>query len=173
MGPGQGFEDSLNLGNGQTIICKGVNLSSAATLSSGSAMNEASWTPRVYIPPGTGPPLQMGSPSPPSCIKASAQPEQDTRPLRLQALELYMPVVWEYGRLNLTHNVMSKRKLNRLATGGYVAGWDDPRLLTLAGLRRRGVTPAVPPISPPPRISAPSRAISDALLWIESQDPRA
>ncbi len=60
-----------------------------------------------------------------------------------QALELYLPVVWEYGRLNLTHNVLSKRKLNRLATGGYVSGWDDPRLLTLAGLRRRGVTPAV------------------------------
>ena len=61
----------------------------------------------------------------------------------VQALELYLPVVWEYGRLNLTHNVLSKRKLNRLATGGYVSGWDDPRLLTLAGLRRRGVTPAV------------------------------
>lgn len=62
-----------------------------------------------------------------------------------QALELYLPVVWEYGRLNLTHNVLSKRKLNRLATGGFVSGWDDPRLLTLAGLRRRGVTPAVSP----------------------------
>ena len=56
---------------------------------------------------------------------------------------MYLPVVWEYGRLNVTHNVLSKRKLNRLATGGFVAGWDDPRLLTLAGLRRRGVTPAV------------------------------
>ena len=63
----------------------------------------------------------------------------------MQVLDLYLPVVWEFGRLNLTHNVLSKRKLNKLATGGYVDGWDDPRLLTLAGLRRRGVTPRVCP----------------------------
>jgi glutaminyl-tRNA synthetase len=56
----------------------------------------------------------------------------------LQALDLYKPVVWEYSRLNITHNVLSKRKLNKLCTGGFVRGWDDPRLLTLAGLRRRG-----------------------------------
>lgn len=48
-------------------------------------------------------------------------------------LGLYKPVVWEYSRLNITHNVMSKRKLNKLVMGGYVNGWDDPRLLTLAG----------------------------------------
>ncbi len=48
-------------------------------------------------------------------------------------LGLYKPVVWEYSRLNITHNVMSKRKLNKLVMGGYVHGWDDPRLLTLAG----------------------------------------
>lgn len=54
-----------------------------------------------------------------------------------------MPYVWEYGRLNVQYNVLSKRKLNKLAGCGFVAGWDDPRLLTLAGLRRRGVTPAV------------------------------
>ena len=60
-----------------------------------------------------------------------------------QVLGLYKPVVWEYSRLNLAHNVMSKRKLNKLATGGLVKGWDDPRLLTLAGLRRRGVSPQV------------------------------
>lgn len=59
----------------------------------------------------------------------------------LQALDLYLPVVWEYSRLNITHNVLSKRKLNKLCTGGYVRGWDDPRLLTLAGLRRRGAPP--------------------------------
>jgi glutaminyl-tRNA synthetase len=60
----------------------------------------------------------------------------------LHALGLYCPVVWEYSRLNITHSVLSKRRLNRLVTDGHVAGWDDPRLLTLAGLRRRGVTPA-------------------------------
>ena len=56
----------------------------------------------------------------------------------LDALDLYLPVVWEYSRLNITHNVLSKRKLNQLCTGGHVRGWTDPRLLTLAGLRRRG-----------------------------------
>ncbi|KAG2491132.1 hypothetical protein HYH03_010575 [Edaphochlamys debaryana] len=59
----------------------------------------------------------------------------------LEVLGLYKPVVWEYSRLNITHTVMSKRKLNKLVMGGYVHGWDDPRLLTLAGLRRRGVPP--------------------------------
>ncbi|KAK9818383.1 hypothetical protein WJX72_011738 [[Myrmecia] bisecta] len=58
----------------------------------------------------------------------------------LEVLDTYKPVVWEYARLNLTHNVLSKRKLNKLVTGGFVHGWDDPRLLTLSGLRRRGVT---------------------------------
>ncbi|XP_071687254.1 glutamine--tRNA ligase-like [Rutidosis leptorrhynchoides] len=58
----------------------------------------------------------------------------------LDALGLYQPYVWEYSRLNITYNVMSKRKLNRLVIENYVDGWDDPRLMTLAGLRRRGVT---------------------------------
>ncbi|KAL5722108.1 glutamine--tRNA ligase [Ranunculus cassubicifolius] len=58
----------------------------------------------------------------------------------LDALDLYQPYVWEYSRLNITHTVMSKRKLNRLVTEKWVDGWDDPRLMTLAGLRRRGVT---------------------------------
>ena len=48
----------------------------------------------------------------------------------------------EFGRLNLTYTVMSKRKLLRLVNEGHVQGWDDPRMLTLAGLRRRGYTPA-------------------------------
>nr|GEW77335.1 glutamine--tRNA ligase-like [Tanacetum cinerariifolium] len=58
----------------------------------------------------------------------------------LDALSLYQPYVWEYSRLNITNTVMSKRKLNRLVTENHVDGWDDPRLMTLAGLRRRGVT---------------------------------
>eukprot|EP00898_Chlorokybus_atmophyticus_P007746 jgi/Chlat1/7973/Chrsp69S07406 len=59
----------------------------------------------------------------------------------LQALDLYKPHVWEFARLNVTNNVVSKRKLNKLVTEGHVRGWDDPRLLTLAGLRRRGASP--------------------------------
>ena len=68
-------------------------------------------------------------------------PEQGLE--RLQVLDTYKPLVWEYARLNITHNVLSKRKLNKLVTQGFVHGWDDPRLLTLAGLRRRGVRPEV------------------------------
>lgn len=51
----------------------------------------------------------------------------------LDSLDLYKPLVWEYSRLNITNTVMSKRKLNTLVMGGHVHGWDDPRLLTLAG----------------------------------------
>ncbi|KAA8529143.1 hypothetical protein F0562_034058 [Nyssa sinensis] len=58
----------------------------------------------------------------------------------LDALSLYQPYVWEYSGLIVTNIVMSKRKLNRLVTEKWVDGWDDPRLMTLAGLRRRGLT---------------------------------
>ncbi len=51
------------------------------------------------------------------------------------------PHQYEFARLNITHTVMSKRKLLELVKSGGVRGWDDPRMPTLAGLRRRGVTP--------------------------------
>ncbi|KAL1914930.1 uncharacterized protein VTP21DRAFT_7846 [Calcarisporiella thermophila] len=57
------------------------------------------------------------------------------------ALEVYKPVQWEFGRLNVTNTVLSKRKVLKLVNEGYVDGWDDPRLFTLEALRRRGVPP--------------------------------
>ncbi|KAJ3233977.1 hypothetical protein HDU81_001802 [Chytriomyces hyalinus] len=59
----------------------------------------------------------------------------------VDALEIYKPVQWEYGRLALTYAIMSKRKLLQLVNEGHVIGWDDPRLYTMVGLRRRGFTP--------------------------------
>lgn len=57
------------------------------------------------------------------------------------ALDLYCPVQWEYGRLNLTYTVVSKRKIIKLVETGAVRDWDDPRLFTLTALRRRGFPP--------------------------------
>jgi len=59
----------------------------------------------------------------------------------LDALDMYHPKTWESSRCSLSYNVMSKRRLHALVKDSYVSGWDDPRLLTLAGLRRRGYTP--------------------------------
>lgn len=59
----------------------------------------------------------------------------------LNELKVYHPQQIEFARLNLTHTVLSKRKLIQLVEEGHVSGWDDPRMPTLSGLRRRGYTP--------------------------------
>ena len=59
----------------------------------------------------------------------------------LEQLNLWRPHVWEFSRLNVTGSLLSKRKINVLVKKGIVRGFDDPRLLTLAGMRRRGYTP--------------------------------
>jgi glutaminyl-tRNA synthetase len=69
---------------------------------------------------------------------------EDHRPLYdwfLDQLPIRHPRQIEFARLNLTYTVMSKRKLLQLVQEGHVRGWDDPRLPTLSGLRRRGYTP--------------------------------
>ena len=59
----------------------------------------------------------------------------------LEALEVYHPQQIEFARLNLTYTIMSKRMLLRLVQDGHVSGWNDPRMPTLSGLRRRGYPP--------------------------------
>lgn len=69
---------------------------------------------------------------------------EDHRPLYdwfLDELNVYHPRQIEFARLNLSHAVLSKRKLLQLVREGHVSGWDDPRMPTLSGLRRRGYTP--------------------------------
>ncbi|MBL7126019.1 MAG: glutamine--tRNA ligase/YqeY domain fusion protein [Dehalococcoidales bacterium] len=69
---------------------------------------------------------------------------EDHRPLYdwfLDELGVYHPRQIEFARLNLTYTVMSKRMLLELVREGYVSGWDDPRMPTISGLRRRGYTP--------------------------------
>jgi glutaminyl-tRNA synthetase len=60
----------------------------------------------------------------------------------LDALAVYHPQQIEFARLNLTYTVMSKRLLLQLVEGKFVAGWDDPRLPTISGMRRRGYSPS-------------------------------
>ena len=69
---------------------------------------------------------------------------EDHRPLYdwfLESLEIFHPRQIEFARLNLTYTVLSKRRLVDLVEQGHVTGWDDPRMPTLSGLRRRGYTP--------------------------------
>ncbi len=69
---------------------------------------------------------------------------EDHRPLYdwfLDELKLYHPQQIEFARLNLSYTVMSKRKLLEVVEGSHVSGWDDPRMPTLSGLRRRGYSP--------------------------------
>ncbi len=70
---------------------------------------------------------------------------EDHRPLYdwfLDQLTVHHPQQIEFARLNLNYNILSKRKLLQLVEEKHVNGWDDPRLLTVSGLRRRGYTPA-------------------------------
>ncbi len=69
---------------------------------------------------------------------------EDHRPLYdwfIKELEIFAPRQIEFARLNLNYTVMSKRKLLQLVESGLVSGWDDPRMPTVSGLRRRGFTP--------------------------------
>ena len=69
---------------------------------------------------------------------------EDHRPLYnwlLNRLEIHRPQQIEFARLKITHTLLSKRRLHQLVEDGHVDGWDDPRMPTLSGLRRRGYTP--------------------------------
>jgi glutaminyl-tRNA synthetase len=92
---------------------------------------------------------------------------EDHRPLydwildQLKDIVACHPQQIEFARLNLTYAVMSKRKLIELVEGGFVSGWDDPRMNTLAGVRRRGYTPESI------RLFAERIGVSKADSWID------
>ncbi|HUZ58245.1 MAG TPA: glutamine--tRNA ligase/YqeY domain fusion protein [Hanamia sp.] len=60
----------------------------------------------------------------------------------IEKLEIFPSRQYEFARLNMTYTVMSKRRLLQLVNDGYVSGWDDPRMPTLSGFRRKGYTPS-------------------------------
>src|SRR5258708_13246913 len=76
---------------------------------------------------------------------------EDHRPLYdwyIEKLGIYHPRQYEFDRLNLTYTLLSKRKLLMRVQKGLVKGWDDPRMPTICGLRRRAYTPGpIPPLS--------------------------
>lgn len=87
-------------------------------------------------------------------------------------LNVWRAYVWEFGRLNITNTVMSKRKLKYMVMNHIVHGWDDPRMPTIKGLRRRvhaqrASTPSAPPPPPraPPRPPSTGRGSSTSRVW--------
>ncbi|MCP1384557.1 glutamine--tRNA ligase/YqeY domain fusion protein [Runella salmonicolor] len=68
-------------------------------------------------------------------------PHRDLYDWCIEKLEIFPSKQYEFARLNLTYTVMSKRKLLQLVNEQHVTGWDDPRMPTISGLRRRGYTP--------------------------------
>ena len=84
----------------------------------------------------------------------------------LEELGLHHPQQIEFARLNITYTVMSKRKLLQLVEEGHVGGWDDPRMPTISGLRRRGYTPeAIRAFAD--RVGVARRENTSDALWLE------
>lgn len=94
---------------------------------------------------------------------------EDQRPLYNWVVEEcemeHQPQQIEFGRLNITNTVMSKRKLKQLVDEGFVDGWDDPRLPTISGLRRKGYTPsAIREFVKETGVSKSSGVVDEAML---------
>ena len=84
----------------------------------------------------------------------------------LEELNLHHPQQIEFARLNMTYTVMSKRKLLQLVEEGHVNGWDDPRMPTISGIRRRGYTPASVRAFAE-RVGVARRENTSDALWLE------